>query len=111
MIQIFSAGRTGRDGTGPIKGSTRGPRGPKKVRDGSGTGIPSDPDYEWLLYTVLTQYNHELVNKLESKNLHFFSQNFCHDAGKCRALKSLEVKSKITQKLYSTTWHLKSAFK
>ena len=29
MIQIFSAdGRT--DGTGPIEGSTRGPRGPKK---------------------------------------------------------------------------------
>ena len=31
MIQIFSAdGRT--DGTGPTKGSTRGPRGPKKER-------------------------------------------------------------------------------
>ena len=29
MIQIFSADGTGRDGTGPIKGSTRGPRGPK----------------------------------------------------------------------------------
>ena len=27
MIQIFSA--DGRDGTGPTKGSTRGPRGPK----------------------------------------------------------------------------------
>ena len=30
-VQIFSAGRTGRDGTGPIEGSTRGPRGPKKA--------------------------------------------------------------------------------
>ena len=28
-MQIFSA--DGRDGTGPIKGSTRGPRGPKKL--------------------------------------------------------------------------------
>ena len=29
MIQIFSA--DGRDGTGPTKGSTRGPRGPKNT--------------------------------------------------------------------------------
>ena len=32
-MQIFSAGRTGRDGMGPIKGSTRGPCGPKKVQE------------------------------------------------------------------------------
>ena len=28
---------------GLTRRSTRGPRVPKKVRDGSGTGIPSDP--------------------------------------------------------------------
>ena len=29
----FSCGRTGRDGTGPTEGSTRGPRGPKKYHN------------------------------------------------------------------------------
>ena len=52
MIQIFSA-----DGTGPIKGSTRGPRGPKKGNsdfgqkwgEGEGGGSGGDDELSYSL--------------------------------------------------------------
>ena len=56
MIQIFSAGR---DGTGPIEGSTRGPRGPKKTQV---IDILTNPEFFLEIFSINCDYVGKPIN-------------------------------------------------